>query len=74
MSIDDINIFAKNNNIYLSNNELEFIYKYIKNNYLKLIENPNDFNLINYKDNFSNDNYIKINNLINEYKKKYNIN
>ena len=65
MSIDDINIFAKNNNIYLSNNELEFIYKYIKNNYLKLIENPNDFSLINYKDNFSNDNYIKINNLIN---------
>ena len=65
MSIDDINNFAKNNNIYLSNNELEFIYKYIKNNYLKLIENPNDFSLINYKDNFSNDNYIKINNLIN---------
>lgn len=74
MSIDDINNFAKNNNIYLSNNELEFIYKYIKNNYLKLIENPNNFSLINYKDNFSNDNYIKINNLINEYKKKYDIN
>ena len=74
LNINDINNFAINNNIYLSNKELEFIYNYIKNNYSLLIDNPNSFNLSNYKDVFSNDNYNKINNLINEYKDKYNLN
>ena len=73
MNVYDINNFAINNNIYLSNNELNFIYNYIKNNYSLLIDNPNSFNLEEYKDVFSNDNYIKINNLINKYKNKYNI-
>ena len=72
MSINDVNNFAINNNINLSNNELNFIYKFIKDNYLTLINNPNNFNLINYKDKFSQENFIKINNIINEYKNKYN--
>ena len=74
ISYEDINNFAIKNNIYLSNNELSFIYNYIKDNYLNIIDNPNNFNINNYKNKFSNDNYIKINNLINEYKTKYNIN
>lgn len=73
LNISDINTFALNNNIYLNNEELVFIYNYIKNNYNFLIDNPNNFNLLKYKDKFSNENYIKINNLINEYKNKYNI-
>ena len=73
MSIDDINNFAINNNIYLSHNELKFIYNYINNNYLLLLEKPNEFDISKYKNIFSNDNYIKISNLIEIYKKKYNI-
>ena len=73
LNINDINNFAINNNIYLSNKELEFIYNYIKNNYELLLNNPSNFNLKEYKDIFSNDNYIKINTLIEKYKIKYNI-
>ena len=74
MNINDINNFALKNNIYLSKEELDFIYKYIKENYLLLIDNPDNFNINDYKDKFSEDNYNKINSLINEYKTKYNIN
>ena len=74
ISIEDINNFAIKNDIYLTSNELSFVYEYIKNNYLLLLNNPSAFNLLKYKDKFSNDNYIKINNLIDKYKKKYNIN
>jgi len=73
MNINDINNFAINNNIYLSKKELDFIYNYIKDNYMLLIDNPNSFNISNYKDIFNEDNYVKINNLINIYKKKYNL-
>ena len=70
MSIDTINNFAVKNNIHLSDNELEFIYSYIKNNYLKVIDNPDELDISLYKNKFSEENYIKINNLITEYKKK----
>ena len=73
MNDNDINNFLVNNDIYLSDKELDFTYNYIINNYLLLIENPSIFNLEDYKDIYSSDNYNKLNNLINEYKKKYNI-
>ena len=70
MTIDDINNFAIKNSIYLNNIELNFIYDYIKDNYNSLLDNPNNFDISIYKNTFSEENYIKINNLINEYKKK----
>lgn len=70
MSLNDVNNFAIKNNIYLNNDELDFIYSYIKNNYLKVIDNPYELDISLYKNKFSEENYIKINNLINEYKKK----
>ena len=71
MNITDVNYFAVKNNIYLSDNELNFIYNYIKNNYMYLLDNTNSFDLSKYKNNFSEENYYKINNLINEYKNRY---
>ncbi len=62
------------NNIYLNSNELSFIYNFIKDNYYELVNNPNNYNLSDYKNSFTNENYLKLNNLINEYKSKYNIN
>ena len=47
----------------------EFLTK-VKDNYLNIIDNPDNYDINNYKDYFTNDNYIKINNLINEYKKR----
>lgn len=65
---NDINSFALKNNINLSNNELEFIYNFIKTRYKEVLSNPNNFSLSRYKNNFSNENFVKINGLINHYK------
>ena len=65
---NDINSFALKNNINLNNNELEFIYNFIKNRYKEVLNNPNNFSLTKYKNNFSNENFVKINGLINRYK------
>lgn len=65
---NDINSFALKNNINLSNNELEFIYNFIKTRYKEVLNNPNNFSLTKYKNNFSNENFVKINGLINRYK------
>ena len=65
---NDINEFALKNNIKLNNNELDFIYNFIKTKYKEVLENPNSFNFTKYRNNFSNENFIKINGLINRYK------
>ena len=68
ISKEDINNFALKNNINLNNNELEFIYNFIKTRYKDVLSNPNNFNLVKYKQNFSNENFIKINAIVNRYK------
>lgn len=70
LSIDDIDTFAQKNNICLDNEEIEFIYNFIKKNYEALLINP-DIDLSRYRIYFKNDNFEKISTLLNEYKKKY---
>ena len=64
---EDILKFATKNNLKVSNDELDFVYNFIKNNYKTVLNNPNSFNLSNYKNNFSNENYNFINSLITKY-------
>lgn len=71
LSINDINTFLINNNIYLDENELSFSYKFIKENWDKIISSPNMINLDSYKINFKNENFVKLNNLYKEYYTKY---
>ena len=73
MNINDVNNFAINNNITLSEEELIFTYNFIKKNYLVLLNDPNLLDMNKYKDRYSEENYNKINELIDNYKKKYNI-
>jgi len=68
ISKENINNFALKNNINLNNNELEFIYNFIKTRYKDILNNPSNFNLVKYKQNFSNENFIKINAIVNRYK------
>ena len=68
ISKTDINNFALKNNINLNTNELEFIYNFIKTKYKDVLNNPSNFNLVKYKQNFSNENFIKINAIVNRYK------
>jgi len=71
LSIKDVKNFAIKNNITLNDNELNFIYRNIKDNWKVLIYgNPeNLFN--NLKNNVSNDTYLKIIDLYTFYKNKY---
>ena len=71
LSIDDVNIFAQKNNIYLNSDELEFTYQFIKKNWQAILSNPNLLNLDRYKDKFSEENLVKIKKLFKEYSIKY---
>ena len=65
---DEINSFALKNNIKLNNNELDFIYNLVKTRYKEILSNPNSVSFARYKNNFSNENFVKINGLVNKYK------
>lgn len=66
---EDIFKFAINNNLKATDKEIDFIYNFIKNNYKEVLKNPNKFDISLYKENFSNENYIFIEKLINKYKR-----
>ena len=69
---DKIKEISLKNNIFLSDIELDIIYKYIKERYLDFIKNPNI--IINeLKDKLSKDNYLKLLNIYNQYKDKIRI-
>ena len=67
---EDIKIFLNNNGINLSEKELEYAYYIIKNKY-ELILNDNKSIFDDIKENISEDNYIKLMELYNNYKTKY---
>ena len=71
MSIDDVLNFANKKNVDLSDDELNFTYKFIKKNWNQILSNPSSLNLERYKNVYSEENYNKINNLIKEYYQKY---
>ena len=71
MTKEDILNFANKKNISLSEDELSFTYEFIKKNWDKILSNPNLLDLNRYKNNFSEENFIKIKELIKEYYTKY---
>jgi hypothetical protein len=71
LTITNVSDFAKKNNIFLSNEELEFTYKFVKKNWQIIYSNPNMLNMDKYKDKFSEENLSKIKNLIKVYLLKY---
>lgn len=70
MSKEDLDNFAKKNDIYLNQEELDFLYRFVKKNYEAVWANPN-IDLTRYKKYFSEENFTKIINLISEYQTKY---
>ena len=68
---DDVNKFAISNGANLSNEELEFTYSFIKKNWKDILKNPSIFDIERYSKYYSNDNFIKIKQVFNEYFQKF---
>lgn len=62
--------FLKNNDIFLSNDELEYLYNKVRNNYEDIIKEDKNI-LEDIENNIDKDNYNKLYMLFKEYKKKY---
>lgn len=70
MKPEDVVAFTNKNGIYLSEAEVDFVYRFIKKNYEALYANPN-VDLSKYKCHFSEENYEKLMKLINGYRVRY---
>lgn len=68
---EDVNNFAVSKNIYLSENELDFTYNFVKKNWEQVIKNPKLLHLERYQNRFSPENFQKIQKLFLEYSSKY---
>lgn len=68
---NDVNNFAQKNNIFLSEEELEFTYLFVKKNWQTVIANPASLNLDRYKNKFTEENLVKIKKLFKEYSVRY---
>lgn len=68
---DDVNNFALSKNVFLSESELEFTYDFVKKNWEQVIKNPKLLHLERYQNNFTPENFGKIQKLFNEYSAKY---
>ena len=70
LTIEKLNNFGIKNNIYLTNEELQFLLNLVKSNYEDILNNEDKY-LNVLKQNFSEDKYLKIKNLFLHYKNKY---
>ena len=68
---EQIDNFAKKKNVFLSEDELDFTYNFIKKNYKDVLSNPNLFDIERYKNNYSIENFSKIKKVYIEYFSKY---
>lgn len=71
LTIDDVNQFATKNEVFLSSEELEFTYNFVKKNWQTILANPNTLNIERYQNMYSEENFIKIKKLLREYSIKY---
>jgi len=68
---EQLHNFALKNNVSLSENELDFTFTFVKKNWEMIFRNPNLLNLDRYKEQFSEENFLKIQKLISFYYQKY---
>lgn len=68
---DDVNNFALKKGANLSNEELDFTYLFIKKNWKDVLKNSSIFDIDRYKGHYSNENFLKIKQVFNEYLQKF---
>lgn len=70
LKIEDLKKFTISKGIFLDEEELSFLFNFIKKNYEALYLNP-DIDLSKYRNYFKGDNFDKIIELVNDAKIKY---
>ena len=68
---EDVDNFAKSKNTYLSSEELDFTYNFLKKNWQDILKNPNAFDINRYKNKFNSENCIKVKKIFEEYYRKF---
>lgn len=71
LSPEGLNNLAIGKGIYLSPEELEFSYNFIKKNWKTVLSNHGIFDIEKYRNQFSPENFTKIKMLIKEYTLKF---
>lgn len=71
LSKEELNNFAIKENIYLNETELDFSYNFIKKNWKSVLSNFSLFDINKYKKNYTEENFIKIKQVIKKYTIKY---
>lgn len=69
---NDIEAFALSKGAILSESEIDFTYNFIKKNGKDIIKNPSIFNIDRYSKYYTQENFIKIKQVFNEYFQKFN--
>lgn len=67
----DVENFALSKNVHLNSEELDFTYAFVKKNWRAIIKNPNLFNIDRYKGKFSEENFLKVKQIYQEYFQKF---
>ena len=68
---EDVNNFAIKKNVFLSENELNFTYEFLKKNWQDILKNPNVFDINRYKNQFSEENFYKVKKIFDVYYQKF---
>ena len=68
---EQVTSFALMNNIVLSEDELNFTYSFIKKHGEEVIKDYNNFDIDQYQNYYTKDNFVKIKKLFKEYSEKF---
>ena len=68
---EDVANFAISKGVFLSSEELDFTYDFIKKNWQDIVKNPNLFEIDRYKNKYTPENFIKIKKVFQEYFQKF---
>ena len=71
LSKSDVYNFAISKQVYLSNEELDFTYEFIKKNWKDVIKNLNLFDIDCYKNKYTPENFKKVKQIFQEYFQKF---
>lgn len=68
---EQVDAFAKKNEVFFSPEELDFTYDFVKKNWSTILQNPAMLNLKRYASHYSEENFVKLEKLYKDYSIKY---